>query len=817
MSHKGSKRAVALLVAIAALFMLSLPLAISASADTYDHVTEFLDVLGPMASADMQESGILASLTLAQAIFESNYGRSTLAVEANNLFGIKAYSNWEGMVYCSVNKTLYSSYSEAESILGSAYMTANKERFWRAYESWAGSVADHSDLFNTSDRYENLRGLTDYKLACLYVVQDGYTSDAGYTENLINLIEQFELYNYDVPGAIDPGVVTRVALSDSTVILRVGQSYTLTASVYPTTAVDKTVTWATQDPAVATVSGGLVSAKKTGTVNITATSSNGKSASCTVFVVDDSYTEDISIGVMTYDVYIRASASDSTAGNHGIAKNGTEVKVIGEAIGSFYYIECINDSGQLVRGYVYTSRVKIITPAPGPGEDTDGVALDRTSLSLALGGVDRLVATADGTVSWKSSNESVVTVYGGQIFAFGTGTATVTATYNGFSASCTVTVTDTAKHYTAVITNNVNLRQYLSTSAGSNGIADAGTEVEVIGGAVSGGSDIFYFVICNDLRGGGSGCGYVLESCLGSMEEIAPPPADPVTLDKNSLSLALGGVGKLVATADGAVSWKSSNESVVTVYGGQIFAFGTGTATVTATYNGFSASCTVTVTDTAKHYTAVITNNVNLRQYLSTSAGSNGIADAGTEVEVIGGAVSGGSDIFYFVICNDLRGGGSGCGYVLKECLDFPGGEPQPPEGGFIITDPELSVTEEGYLSGVTAGSTVEELLGGFGNASLAVYDRDGNAITGGTLVGTGSKVCILEGGAVTESIVVVVGGDVNGDGRLNSVDCLIVKRSVVLGGENTLSGAYYEAAKFGADKVSAVSYLLMKRAYLGL
>ena len=662
MSHKGSKRAVALLVAIAALFMLSLPLAISASADTYDHVTEFLDVLGPMASADMQESGILASLTLAQAIFESDYGRSTIAVEANNLFGIKAYSNWEGMVYCSVNKTLYSSYSEAESILGSAYMTANKERFWRAYESWAGSVADHSDLFNTSDRYENLRGLTDYKLACLYVVQDGYTSDAGYTENLINLIEQFELYNYDVPGAIDPGVVTRVALSDSTVILRVGQSYTLTASVYPTTAVDKTVTWATQDPAVATVSGGLVSAKKTGTVNITATSSNGKSASCTVFVVDDSYTEDISIGVMTYDVYIRASASDSTAGNHGIAKNGTEVKVIGEAIGSFYYIECINDSGQLVRGYVYTSRVKIITPAPGPGEDTDGVVLDRTSLSLALGGVDRLVATADGTVSWKSSNESVVTVYGGQIFAFGTGTATVTATYNGFSASCTVTVTDTAKHYTAVITNNVNLRQYLSTSAGSNGIADAGTEVEVIGGAVSGGSDIFYFVICND-----------------------------------------------------------------------------------------------------------------------------------------------------------LRGGGSGCGYVLKECLDFPGGEPQPPEGGFIITDPELSVTEEGYLSGVTAGSTVEELLGGFGNASLAVYDRDGNAITGGTLVGTGSKVCILEGGAVTESIVVVVGGDVNGDGRLNSVDCLIVKRSVVLGGENTLSGAYYEAAKFGADKVSAVSYLLMKRAYLGL
>ena len=252
-----------------------------------EHVIEFLDVIGPMASADMQQNGILASLTIAQAMWESTYGQSPLAVNANNLFGIKAYSSWDGMVYCSANGTLYTSYQEAKSILGESFMNTYKEKFWRAYSSWQESVNDHSNLFNTADRYENLRGLTDYKLACQYVVEDGYCSDPGYAENLIRLIEDYELYRYDV-GDVDPGEVTRVALSESNITLRVGQSFSLEASVYPATAADKSVTWSSSDTSVATVSDGLVSAKKLGAANITATSKNGKTATCTVLVADDS-------------------------------------------------------------------------------------------------------------------------------------------------------------------------------------------------------------------------------------------------------------------------------------------------------------------------------------------------------------------------------------------------------------------------------------------------------------------------------------------------------------------------------------------------
>ena len=78
-----------------------------------------------------------------------------------------------------------------------------------------------------------------------------------------------------------------------------------------------------------------------------------------------------------------------------------------------------------------------------------------------------------------------------------------------------VTVADTAAHYNAIITQNVNLRRWLSTSAESNGIADAGTEVTVIGSVVMGDGDRFLF---HHLRG--YACGRQGERlCAGGMPE----------------------------------------------------------------------------------------------------------------------------------------------------------------------------------------------------------------------------------------------------------------------------------------------------------
>ena len=78
--------------------------------------------------------------------------------------------------------------------------------------------------------------------------------------------------------------VTSVTLDKTTASLRAGETVTLTATVNPSDATDKTVTWTTSDQSVATVSNGVVTAKKVGTATITAKAGD-KTATCQITVV----------------------------------------------------------------------------------------------------------------------------------------------------------------------------------------------------------------------------------------------------------------------------------------------------------------------------------------------------------------------------------------------------------------------------------------------------------------------------------------------------------------------------------------------------
>lgn len=80
---------------------------------------------------------------------------------------------------------------------------------------------------------------------------------------------------------------------------------------------------------------------------------------------------------------------------------------------------------------------------------TDSVTLDKTSLTLNVGDTATLVATATGTVTWTTSNNSVVTVVNGKLTAVGAGTATVSATCGSATVYCTVTVTKVVQQATA--------------------------------------------------------------------------------------------------------------------------------------------------------------------------------------------------------------------------------------------------------------------------------------------------------------------------------------------------------------------------------
>jgi len=147
------------------------------------YTDEFIEKIAPHAMRDMRETGILASLTLAQAILESNWGRSELATEANNLFGIKG--SYKGQ---SVKMWTHEYYNGERHEV---------EATFRKYPSVFESLQDHTSLFLRLDRYENLIGVTDYKRACVLVRKDGYATDPAYTDKLINLIESYNLDDYD--------------------------------------------------------------------------------------------------------------------------------------------------------------------------------------------------------------------------------------------------------------------------------------------------------------------------------------------------------------------------------------------------------------------------------------------------------------------------------------------------------------------------------------------------------------------------------------------------------------------------------------------
>lgn len=145
----------------------------------------FISKISPLAVQDMEKTGVLASLTIAQAILESGWGESALAVKANNLFGIKCGSGWKGKSYNIHTKEYYD---------GNTATVVNAN--FRAYDSWGDSVADHSKLLQ-AQRYAKVLQTTDYKVACQEVYNAGYATNSNYPQQLIQLIEQYDLYKFD--------------------------------------------------------------------------------------------------------------------------------------------------------------------------------------------------------------------------------------------------------------------------------------------------------------------------------------------------------------------------------------------------------------------------------------------------------------------------------------------------------------------------------------------------------------------------------------------------------------------------------------------
>ena len=169
------------------LFLAACALMLSAvAADAPGTPEQYIKTYSGIAVSEMIRSGVPASITLAQGLLESGAGTSSLAVNANNHFGIKCGSLWKGRT--------------------TRYDDDKKNECFRVYDSAEASFRDHSDFLRYSDRYKFLFDLQpgDYKGWAHGLKKAGYATDPAYARKLIEKIEKYGLTSYDT---LDEGEV----------------------------------------------------------------------------------------------------------------------------------------------------------------------------------------------------------------------------------------------------------------------------------------------------------------------------------------------------------------------------------------------------------------------------------------------------------------------------------------------------------------------------------------------------------------------------------------------------------------------------------
>lgn len=149
---------------------------------------EFIKEVAPAAQREQRRYHIPASITIAQAGLESNWGRSRLAAKYNNLFGIKANSKQHRVL-------MYTT----ENVNGKEVKV---KQYFQTYQSWADSINAHTQLIvnGTADNHSRFKAVTtakNYRDAALALQQGGYATDPNYASKLIYAIKRFNLNKYD--------------------------------------------------------------------------------------------------------------------------------------------------------------------------------------------------------------------------------------------------------------------------------------------------------------------------------------------------------------------------------------------------------------------------------------------------------------------------------------------------------------------------------------------------------------------------------------------------------------------------------------------
>jgi flagellum-specific peptidoglycan hydrolase FlgJ len=148
---------------------------------------QFISSIAAAAVRSADQTGVPASVTIAQAILESYWGSSRLATDAKNYFGIKAQPR--GGTAGSISLNVW-------EVIGGRNVVETQA--FRAYNTVAESFVDHGLFFVQNARYAGAMGVKDdARKFAVAINREGYATDPAYANKLIGLMDRYNLYRYD--------------------------------------------------------------------------------------------------------------------------------------------------------------------------------------------------------------------------------------------------------------------------------------------------------------------------------------------------------------------------------------------------------------------------------------------------------------------------------------------------------------------------------------------------------------------------------------------------------------------------------------------
>lgn len=435
-------------------------------------------------------------------------------------------------------------------------------------------------------------------------------------------------------GSTDVAEATGVTLNPTTLTVAVGETAAITSTVTPANA-DQSVTWTSSDAKIAKVDEtGKVTGVKAGTATITATTANGKTATCAVTVADaytialnkteltlvEKATETLTATVKQGSSTITNQTITWTSSDSAVATVSNSGKVTAQKEGTATITAALAN-GQKATCKVIVTKEKVAVTK---------ITLTPATLNLKVGENDSITAAVepnnatDKTLTWVSSNTAVATVdNNGRVSAVGEGSATITATAkdgSNIKATCEVTVTAAVVKAAEVTLSAPTLSLEVGQSGSLTATVKPDNATDKTVTWTSDNSAVATVDSSGNVTAKGEGTAIITATAKSdsnvkascTVTVTAAQPADvPVTgvaLDQSSISTTMGGSASLSATLSPAdatnknVTWSSSNESVIKVdSSGSITIVGVGNATITVTTEdgGHKANCSITVTEAA--------------------------------------------------------------------------------------------------------------------------------------------------------------------------------------------------------------------------